>query len=184
MLLSPDEIAGKEFVTVLRGYDPEEVRPFLERAATDLRRLLVALYSAGEAVEQQDPDLAHLLRHAEQTSESVAALAREGRAAKIDAAWIRHDAEQIAHTEQDEARRARLGAVREAAAILQRARDEAAVIVRQAEQERAERLDDLRRLDSVLARVADETTVLRRALRPGSATTDSSDPAVGPMVDG
>lgn len=183
MLLSPDEIEGKEFVTVLRGFDPGEVLPFLERIATDLRRMLVALYAVAEAVEQQDPDLAELLRHAERASESVAALAQEGRAARIDAAWIRHDAQKVAQSEQDQARRVRLDAVRDAAAILQRARDEAATIVRQAEQERRDRLDDLRRLDSVLARVADESVVLRRSLR-GAATTDSSEGLPTPMVDG
>lgn len=36
-MLSPDEIAAREFVVSLRGYDRDEVHAFLNRVAEDLR---------------------------------------------------------------------------------------------------------------------------------------------------
>src|SRR6476619_5424877 len=42
MALTPEEIAAKEFLVGLRGYDKEEVRVFLNAVSVDYRALIVA----------------------------------------------------------------------------------------------------------------------------------------------
>ena len=178
---SPHEIETKQFLTVLRGFDPEEVSAFLSEVADQVRALLLAIYAAlppGEAVD--DPDLDALLHHGEAVSGEAARLAEAGRAARLDADAVRRLAEVEAQTLQAGATEQRIRAVREAGRLLQRARQEADEIVAEAERRRQETLRRMGSVDERLAQAEQELQRLRASLRAaGSATVDEAGQDVG-----
>src|SRR5687768_15765352 len=86
MPFTPEEIETKEFLSVLRGYDKEQVAEFLRALASDVRKLSDRLARAeeeaaiakAEAAEQGKDDysrlgteVAEILRHAREGAEST-----------------------------------------------------------------------------------------------------------------
>jgi DivIVA domain-containing protein len=123
VLISADQIRRREFVTTRRGYDPDQVRSYLEELATQvemmgalLREARLEADTAGGAVSPPTVDpyerlaqrVASLIREADQTAER---LRLEGRRdaerimleARGDADRIRTDAELQAGRAQAEA---------------------------------------------------------------------------------
>ncbi len=121
VLISAEQIRRREFVTVRRGYDPDQVRNYLEQLADQVERMATmirearleaaALSSAPPPRPRSDPydqlgeRVASLIREAEGTAERLRADAQEEaervlREARSDADRIRTDA----HAKADEAR--------------------------------------------------------------------------------
>lgn len=183
MPLSPQEIESKQFLTVLRGFDPEEVKAFLERVADDVRVLLTTLYAAlppvGATAESR-ADLDELLLHSERVTGEVARLVEAGRAANIDAAALRREAEAEAEAIRAICGQERLEAVRQASRILAQARDEARMVLARARVERNVLGVEMRRVAERLAEIEATAHVLRtRALgavddrQPSDAPSDA-----------
>ena len=60
MALTPEEIAAKEFLVGLRGYDKEEVRVFLNAVSVDYRALVVATPVEAEEAARSRRSRRHL----------------------------------------------------------------------------------------------------------------------------
>jgi DivIVA domain-containing protein len=127
VLASPDQIRRREFVTTRRGYDPEQVRDYLEQLAAQMERLGTmarearmqadAAQRAQAETPQADPyeelgrRMSNLFRTAEQEAERIG---RESRAeaeeiireARAEAGRIRLDAQARAEEARDAADRA------------------------------------------------------------------------------
>ena len=145
MALTPDEIAGKEFLVGLRGYDKDEVRSFLVTIAEQLRTDVPAEPVApaapvGPDWSQLGTEVAAVLRTAHEQAaglraQAEAEVAAVRQAGTDDAAAARREAEAYG-----EARRVEAEADREEARrILATAQDEALGVVADAQQ-RAERM--------------------------------------------
>ncbi|MCU1352458.1 MAG: DivIVA protein [Acidimicrobiales bacterium] len=151
MALTPDEIAGKEFLVGLRGYDKDEVRAFLAEVADELRTAgpaaapepapaAPAATAAAPDWTQMGEEVAAVLRTAHEQAATLRAqaeaeIAHGRQAGADDAASIRREAEAFG-----EARRVEAEADREEARrILGAAQDEALGVVADAQQ-RAERM--------------------------------------------
>jgi cell division initiation protein len=86
MQLTPLEITQREFRKVLRGYDPEEVRHFIESVADDVGNLLKDNTARGEriaeleervrALESQEESLRNTLVTAQRMTEEIKANAK------------------------------------------------------------------------------------------------------------
>jgi cell division initiation protein len=173
--LSPDEIESKQFLTVLRGFDPEEVTAFLERVADDMRTLLTTLYAALPpvgATEESRKDLDELLLHSERVTGEVARLVEAGRVAQIDSARIVREAEEEAERLRQTASQERREAVRQAAQLLERARQEVQKMTEAAARERAELVGELQRMATRLGDIEAEAHLLRTRALDASADRD------------
>ncbi len=152
---SPDEIANRNFPTVRKGLDPEEVRRYLEQVAramasalereTDLmRRLEIAEEKAAHPSLDEDTlmkalgeETARVLRSAREAASEVRE--RASQQAEEILHQARSEAESmLAKANQDAENRSK-EAARSADAILQRAQRDAEVVLEQARQ-RAESL--------------------------------------------
>jgi cell division initiation protein len=106
MALTPEQIARREFFTVLRGYDKAEVEEFLHEVASDYAGLLDAYESArstpADAYESVGPEVSNLLKTARESSEAIVSQAQSKadellRQAESDAKITREKAEATAH---------------------------------------------------------------------------------------
>ncbi|MBI5058442.1 DivIVA domain-containing protein [candidate division KSB1 bacterium] len=83
MPLSPLDVAKHEFTRVMRGYDPAEVRAFLERIADELSELQTQTASLGERLRMTETkleaylDLEKSLRDSMVAAQDNAKIARE-----------------------------------------------------------------------------------------------------------
>jgi DivIVA domain-containing protein len=170
MALTPDDIEGREFTVVARGYDPDEVSRFLTEVAASYRyalhNLLPGVGSVATPVPAPDPfaelgeEVAEILRATERAAERRRAELDE----ELDA--VRAEAEQLAARVRHEAERDRAQARR----ALARAQERADAIVAEAHEEgrrRAERIEaEARaRADQLLERARQQERLLREAER-------------------
>ncbi len=126
MQLTPLEITQREFRRILRGYDPEEVRHFIESVADDLGNLLkenaahveriAELQERVQALESQEESLRNTLVTAQRMTEEIKANA------KREADLIVREAEGKAQRLTAEAQ-ARTGDVHKEILELRRQRD-------------------------------------------------------------
>jgi DivIVA domain-containing protein len=71
MALTPEDVENKQFIRVLRGYDPAEVAAFLRVVAAELRKHQVAVEAvAGEDGDPLADDVVVLLRTAYETAQA------------------------------------------------------------------------------------------------------------------
>jgi DivIVA domain-containing protein len=171
---TPQEIETKQFLTVLRGFDPEEVGAFLKEVADQVRDLLRALYAllppeGAAPTDNAVPDLDDLLAHGEAVAGEVAKLAEAGRTAQLDAATVLRLAEAESQTLQASAAEQRLAAVREAGRLIRRAKDEADALRAEAEQRQREVVRRLRDVDQRLAETERALQGVRTDLRSSGA---------------
>src|SRR5262245_42958510 len=116
VLISADQIRRREFVTIRRGYDPDQVRAYLEQLADQIELMRVLLRESQQETEtairtsaqpQEDPydklaqRVAGVIREADLAAESIRAEAandaeRLAREARADADQIRTDAQATA----------------------------------------------------------------------------------------
>ncbi len=100
VLISADQIRRREFVTIRRGYDPDQVRAYLEQVAEQMELLRSSLQDARSQTQTQAPVRVHVAPKTdpdpyEQLGARVASVIREADEA---AGRIRRDA----HHEADE----------------------------------------------------------------------------------
>lgn len=91
VLFSPDQIRRREFVTVRRGYDPDQVRDYLDQLADQVQRMGMVIKEArleagtavgaqpqprSDAYDRLSTRLASLLREADATAERLVSEAR------------------------------------------------------------------------------------------------------------
>ncbi len=126
VLTSADQIRRREFVTIRRGYDPDQVRTYLEQLADQVELMRVLLREAQQEAEaairtssqpQEDPydrlalRVSGVIREADKAAESIRGEAatdaeRLTREARADADRIRTDAQakaEVARSLADEA---------------------------------------------------------------------------------
>ncbi|MCP3912386.1 MAG: DivIVA domain-containing protein [Actinomycetia bacterium] len=145
MGLTPDEISGRTFETVRKGYDPVQVDAFLARVAADVRLLLARMPDEGsDPFARMGNEVAALLRAAQDTAQSVVADAEteatDARSlARTEATEIRSEAD----ADRESARHTLDGARQEAAAIASQAEEQARARVRGVLTEAEARLRDL-----------------------------------------
>src|SRR4051812_28556635 len=153
--LTPDEVSQHEFATTFRGYDPGEVREFLDRVSGRVRALEELSRGLRGRLAQMQAD-ARAGRGSAATDEAVAGVVDETllldalgeqaahilRTAHVAADAVarraEEEAQQRAEVAQRDANQTRLQAEANAAARIREADAEAAVVVAQA-QEDAER---------------------------------------------
>jgi DivIVA domain-containing protein len=165
--LSPEEIETKRFVTMLRGYDPEEVEGFLGQVGAEMRLLLQALYAAlppAGADPTATASLSDLLDHGKQVTAEVARLAENGRLAQIDADALRRAAKDEVAELHAAATQYRLQAVRDALGIMDKARQEARAILAAALTRRDEVRVELQRVQRELEGASSILETLRRRI--------------------
>jgi cell division initiation protein len=135
VLASPEQIRRREFVTVRRGYDQDQVREYLNQVAGQVEKLEALLRearreaetaanarpqtSSGDPYEQLAARLGGLIRAAEEEAERIRREAQDDaerilREARADADRIRLDAQSKAEEARESAERA-LREAREAA---------------------------------------------------------------------
>ncbi|HUQ38583.1 MAG TPA: DivIVA domain-containing protein [Acidimicrobiales bacterium] len=156
-----EEIAGKQFIVGLRGYDRDEVQAFLRAVAEEVRRLHVELQTARipspDSPEALGTQVAAVMRAAQDQARELReaaiveadALRAEAEAAKAEATRVLEEAQAEAAALLDEARTR--GADVEAAAL---SRTEKAMslatdrfrMIRTAELEVAHRIEESRGL--------------------------------------
>jgi DivIVA domain-containing protein len=172
LALTPEEIEGRRFPLVARGYDPKQVDRFLTEVAASYRyamhHLLPGVHrpadhaTSGEGRHQSHErvgaEVADILRAAERVGESLRSEAEQQAAeiraaAAADAARIRAEADQ----ERQQAKK-----------VLLRAQQQAETLVREAERQAEERLGRVeaeaeQRADRVLAGVRRRAEQMVRA---------------------
>jgi DivIVA domain-containing protein len=137
MGMTPEHVAAKEFVVGLRGYDPKEVRTFLQEVATELRG---ALEADGE-IERFGDHVGSIVSAAEEAADTIRLGASQQAArlielarqralmvmdeAKTAAKFLRNEAAD----QRDAAVRIRMRAEHEAAGLVADARVRAAHII-------------------------------------------------------
>ncbi|HEX9889942.1 MAG TPA: DivIVA domain-containing protein [Nitriliruptorales bacterium] len=181
-MLTPDEIASRQFLVSLRGYDRDEVDRFLEQVADTLaalQRQIRDLEDQAEAASARVPALrdaptdvtpagatAVATPHeafkalGEETTRILVAAEESGRS-------IKQKAEERAQQELETARR-------EARDEVESARRTASKVVSDAERRRNQIAEDARALEAVRDRLADQ---LREAVRATTGTMRGLAPA-------
>ena len=182
ILISADQIRRREFVTTRRGYDPDQVRHYLDEVAEQvelmgsmIREAQMEAEAATRSVSQPYVDpyerlasrVASLLREADESAERLRA---EGRReaerimveARTDADRIRTDAQARAEQARDEAERA-----------LHEARDQADRTISGLASRREVLVDQLAQMQERLLGVAQE---LEAAIE---VPTEFDDPSAG-----
>lgn len=100
MLFSPEEIASKDFLTTLRGYDKEEVRAFLRAVSADYARAVDAAQThgaTGASFESLGSEIAQLLQNAQDAADHLRQEAEE------EAGELRRRAQERARAVHDAA---------------------------------------------------------------------------------
>lgn len=123
VLISAEQIRRREFVTIRRGYDPDQVRDYLEQIADQVTRMASMIRdarleaaAAGSAppmpridpYEQLGGRVASVIREADRAAEGLRADAQEEaerllREARVDSDRIRTDAQASAEAMRSEA---------------------------------------------------------------------------------
>ncbi len=137
MKLSPLEVKKREFKTKMRGYDPQEVRAFLEMVSRDMEdteREIRELYEKMEEMQK-------LLDHYKEMEETIKSAMMTAQKAAED---MKNNAE------------------REAELIVEKARVQAQEIISQAQKEHDELLNSL---ESKKSRLENEIKMLERKRR-------------------
>lgn len=198
ILMSAEQIRRREFVTVRRGYDPDQVRDYLEQLADQVERMAAMIREARlEAAAVSSPARPHVdpyqqlgervasvIREADQTAERLRVEAQEEsqsmlREARADADRIRTDAQARAEEARAEAERT-LREAREqadhAVAGLASRRDN---LVRQLAQMRERLLGAARELETAieLPPAGEPGPGDRRAVVAGPEEADAAAPA-------
>lgn len=126
ILMSAEQIRRREFVTIRRGYDPDQVRDYLEQLADQVDRMAAMIREARleaatrsgvpprpptDPYQQLGERVASVIREADRTAERLRAEAQEQsegmlREARADADRIRTDAQAKAEQARSEADRA------------------------------------------------------------------------------
>ena len=121
--LAPEEVSDRSFPTAFRGFDPVQVRSFLQTVADELRRLQeaeaslrAALAAQGGAVEVDDDSDADVAAPSEADEAAAAAIVEEARA----------EAERLVKEARDRVATLGAAATAEATRVLDEARAEAA----------------------------------------------------------
>lgn len=105
VMFTPEEIKNKEFVTILRGYDKEEVRAFLQAVAADYEAMQEP--SGGEEPDREviysalGHEIAGILKVARATADQMKARTQEEASRLLEEA--NEDAEQLRATAEREA---------------------------------------------------------------------------------
>jgi DivIVA domain-containing protein len=180
--MNPQDVAHQDFATARRGYEPDAVRRFLERVATELASLnarLDAAEAARVAAEQRPavaPELdqaslaaalgsetARVLQVAHEAARDVVARA-EGQALAI-LAEVKSNAEEQRHVAEAEAFMASARARAEAEAMLQRAKDQCQAMIDEAREARRRILGDLAERRRLLHVQLEQLRAAKEALR-------------------
>ena len=127
--LVPEEVSDRTFPTAFRGYDPVQVRSFLQTVADELRRLQEVEASLGTAVDAHASEVAAIDAETE-----AAAAAAEDDAVLEDA---KAEADRLVREARDRVATLGAAATAEATRVLEEARAEAARL-------RATATDDLK----------------------------------------
>jgi cell division initiation protein len=193
ILMSSEQIRRREFVTVRRGYDPDQVRDYLEQLADQVERMaamirearLEAAAASGPARPHVDPyqqlgeRVASVIREADQTAERLRVEAKEEsqsmlREARADADRIRTDAQARAEEARAEAERALREAREQADRTVAGLASQRDNLVRQLAQMQERLLGVARELETAieLPPTAEPPAGDRRAVVEGSAETD------------
>jgi len=114
MTLSPLDVSKYEFSRALRGYDPSEVRAFLERVADELSSLQTQLNTL---TEQNRVFAAKLSAYQEMEQNLRDSLVATQEAARSNREQAEREREQILRETQVEADRMRLDVQREISAL-------------------------------------------------------------------
>lgn len=103
MSISPLDIRKQEFSRTLRGYDPEEVRSYLDRVASELEATKAAVAGLEEKLKESDDRLGHyrlIERNLQDAALTVQrALDERARAAEKEAELVVRDAHLRAQAE-------------------------------------------------------------------------------------
>lgn len=103
MSISPLDIRKQEFRRKMRGYDPEEVRSFLDRVASELESAKATAAALEEKLKESDDRLGHyrlIERNLQDAAVTVQrALDERARVAEKEAELIVRDAHARAQTE-------------------------------------------------------------------------------------
>jgi cell division initiation protein len=101
--ISPLDIRKQEFTRTLRGYDPEEVRSYLDRVASELEAAKAAVAGLEEKLKESDDRLGHyrlIERNLQDAALTVQrALDERARAAEKEAELVVRDAHLRAQAE-------------------------------------------------------------------------------------
>jgi DivIVA domain-containing protein len=76
--MSAEQIRRREFATVRRGYDPDQVRDYLGALAGQLERLEAGMRTAQASAQKAELNAAHKAEHAAPTSEGAGTSAEAG----------------------------------------------------------------------------------------------------------
>lgn len=177
MSLSPYEIETKQFVTVMRGFDPIEVGAFLSDVAEEMRGLLRALYAALPPVDASGatPDPHDLIDHGSEVAAEAARLAQDGRAALVDVAALLHQADLEVQDRHVSANGIKVRAVREAHSLMARAQAEVAAVEEEAAQRRRRLLEGLADMADELGKGEDLLREVRARLRASTELLADAD---------
>jgi cell division initiation protein len=204
ILVTPEQIRRREFVTTRRGYDVEQVRDYLEQLSQQVEQMETLLRSAklqADAAERAQsgrrPDpyhqlserFAEVLRTTDREADRIRREAKEEadrvlREARTEADRIRLDAQSRAEQAREEAERA----VREARSHADRTISGLAsrrdVLVEQLAAMQERLIDVARELEAAIERPEDEAALLA-SLEAAAADASIGDPTAetGPDAD-
>ncbi len=194
---SADQIRRREFATIRRGYDPDQVRAYLSQIASQVEKLeeqaRVAKMEAAAAKEAAPPisappqvatdpyevlsgRLAGLLREAEKHAEEIGAEAEEEARRVLDEARAEADRVQLdAQSKAEEVRQ-------EANDLLSKSRDEAERMISGLTSKREALLADLENMRERLLGVAKSLGAVADAAQKDPGGQERREPVAGPAA--
>jgi DivIVA domain-containing protein len=195
VLASADQIRRREFVTIRRGYDPDQVREFLERVAVQVQQMEemirdarleaeAALRASAEPrvdpYQQLSARLTDVIRAADEAAERVRREAGEDVERMLSAA--RADADRVRTDAQAKAEEARASADR----ALREARDQADRTIAGLSTRRETLVGQLAQMQARLLGVAEqlESAIQVRDVVDAGPVDPSTDRGSGPIVIG
>jgi DivIVA domain-containing protein len=195
VLASADQIRRREFVTIRRGYDPEQVREFLERVAVQVQQMEgmirdarleaeAALRASAEPrvdpYQQLSARLTDVIRAADEAAERVRREAGEDAERMLSEA--RADADRVRTDAQAKAEEARASAER----ALREARDQADRTIAGLSTRRETLVDQLAQMQARLLGVAEqlESAIQIRDEVNADPVDAGADRVAGPIVIG
>lgn len=201
ILMSADQIRRREFVTIRRGYDPDQVRDYLEQLADQVDRMAAMIRearleaaTAGSAptrpridpYQQLGDRVASVIREADQTAERLRAEAQresEGmlREARADADRIRTDAQARAEEARTEAEHALQEAREQADRTIAGLAEQRQNLVSQLAQMRERLLGVARELEEAIEAPADDASALPGDLVDVRTAGEEPSPPIEPQ---
>jgi DivIVA domain-containing protein len=193
VLASADQIRRREFVTIRRGYDPDQVREFLERVAVQVQQMEGMIRDArleaeaahrASAEPRVDPyqqlsaRLTDVIRAADEAAERVRREAGEDAERMLSEA--RADADRVRTDAQAKAEEARASADR----ALREARDQADRTIAGLSTRRETLVDQLAQMQARLLGVAEQLESAIQIRDEVDADPVDPDRAAGPIVIG